>query len=180
MCYYFNVERFDVKATMPTHYQGTPEEVLALDTYIKLTRAAESLDTRLYRRGIVGDLTPSQFNVLECLFHLGPMCQSEISTKLFKSTGNITLVIDNLERRGLVRRERPASDRRRATVSLTEAGRDLIGAIFPNQVSAIVEEMSILTPAEQETLGRLCRRLGTRRRNNGIEAASPRSSAREG
>ncbi len=154
---------------MPTHYQGTPEEVLALDTYIKLTRAAESLDARLYRRGIVGELTPSQFNVLECLFHLGPMCQSEISAKLLKSTGNVTLVIDNLEKRGLVRRERPASDRRRATVSLTEVGRELIGAIFPNQVSAIVEEMSILTPVEQEMLGRLCRRLGTRRHNSGAD-----------
>ena len=148
---------------MPTHYQGTPEEVLALDTYIKLTRAAESLDARLFRRGVGNDLTPSQFNVLEALYHLGPLCQTEISGKLLKSTGNTTLVIDNLERRGLVRRERAASDRRRATVSLTEAGREVIGHIFPGHVRAIVGEMSILTPEEQETLGRLCRKLGKQR-----------------
>ena len=151
---------------MPTHYQGSPEEVLALDTYIKLTRAADSLGARLYRRGIVGDLTPSQFNVLECLFHLGPLCQSEISTKLLKSTGNVTLVTDNLEKLGLVRRERDASDRRRATVSLTDRGRELIGSIFPNQVSAIVDELRILTSEEQESLGRLCRKLGTGRNHS--------------
>ena len=34
---------------MPTHYQGTPEEILALDTWIKLTRAADSFGARFGR-----------------------------------------------------------------------------------------------------------------------------------
>jgi MarR family 2-MHQ and catechol resistance regulon transcriptional repressor len=149
---------------MPTHYKGTAQEVLALNTFIKLTRAADSLGTRLFRRGTRGDLTTSQFGVLESLYHLGPMSQSEIGTKLLKSSGNITLVIDNLEKRGLVRRERDTDDRRVVTVSLTQAGRELIRRIFPGHVASIVEEMSVLTPEEQETLGRLCRKLGKQER----------------
>ncbi len=145
---------------MPTHYQGTPQEQLALNTFIKLTRAVESLMARLQHRGTMGGLTISQFGTLESLYHLGPMCPGELSTKLLKSGGNITLVIDNLEKQGLVSRERDAHDRRMVTVSLTEAGRDLISRLLPNHITAIVEELSCLTPAEQETLGQISRKLG--------------------
>jgi len=145
---------------MPTHYQGTPEEILALNAFIKLTRAADSLMARLAQRGTLCDLTPSQFGVLESLYHLGPMCQGEVSAKILRSTGNMTLVLDNLEKRGLVRRERNLDDRRMVTISLTEAGREVISRILPRQIAAIVEEMSVLTPEEQATLGRVCRKLG--------------------
>ena len=145
---------------MPTHYRGTPEEILALNTFIKLTRAADSLLARLAQRGTLCELTSSQFGVLESLYHLGPMCQGELSAKILRSTGNMTLVLDNLEKRGWVRRERDADDRRMVNISLTEAGREVISRILPRQIAAIVEEMSVLTPEEQATLGRVCRKLG--------------------
>jgi len=91
---------------MPTHYRGTTEEVLALNTFIKLQRATNSLEARLAHRRTLIDITGTQFGVLETLYHLGPLCQGEISSKLLKSGGNITLVVDNLEKRGLVQRER--------------------------------------------------------------------------
>jgi len=145
---------------MPTNYFGTPKETLALNTFIKLTRAAESVSARLSQRGSLGDLTSSQVGALEALYHLGPMCQTDLGSKLLKSSGNITLVVDNLEKRGLVRRVRSLEDRRFIQVSLTEPGKELIARIFPLQLAAIVEEMSVLDPQEQETLGSLCRKLG--------------------
>lgn len=145
---------------MPTHYQGTDQEILALDTFIKLHRASDALMARLNQRGTMAPLTFSQFAVLECLYHLGPLCPGDISAKLLKSGGNITLVIDNLEKQGLVQRQRDAGDRRMIIVSITPAGRDLITKILPAHVAAIVEEFSCLTPAEQKTLGELCRKLG--------------------
>jgi MarR family 2-MHQ and catechol resistance regulon transcriptional repressor len=147
---------------MPTHYQGTAQEILALNTFIKLTRATDSLLARLSRRGTLGQLTLRQLGVLESLYHLGPMRQGQISAKLLKSGGNITLVVDNLEKRGLVQRQRDAEDRRAVVVSLTAAGQELIGGIFPAHVADIVAEMSALTAEEQQTLGRLCRKLGKR------------------
>lgn len=146
---------------MPTHFKGTQQEVTALNTFIKLTRASDSLLARLSQRGTQGDLTPSQFAVLEVLYHLGPMCQSEIGNKLLKSSGNITLVIDNLEKRSLVRRERDLKDRRMVQVLLTDSGRALISQLFPGHLAAIVDELSVLAPEEQEMLGRLCRKLGS-------------------
>jgi MarR family 2-MHQ and catechol resistance regulon transcriptional repressor len=147
---------------MPTHYQGTPEQELALNTFIKLTRAAESLLTRLGHCGSLRGLTTSQFGVLEALYHLGTLSQSELGQKLLRSGGNITLVIDNLEKQGLVQRQRDARDRRLVNVSLTPAGEALISQVFPEHLNAILSEMSVLSAEEQEQLGRLCRKLGKR------------------
>jgi MarR family 2-MHQ and catechol resistance regulon transcriptional repressor len=145
---------------MTTHHRGTPEEVQALDSYIKLLRAAGSTSSRLQRLMAKHRLSESQFGVLEALFHLGPLSQADLCRKILKTSGNITLVIDNLEKRALARRERNPSDRRSVNVHLTEKGRRLIGEIFPCHVAAIVREMSVLTAAEQKELGRLCKKLG--------------------
>lgn len=148
---------------MPTHYKGTTKEELALNTYIKLTRATESLVSRLYQGGKFGGLTPSQFGTLEVLYHLGPMCQSEIGEKILKSNGNMTLVIDNLEKRKLVRRQRDTDDRRQVFVHLTNKGKKLIGEIFPQHVADIVGQFESLSHAEQKTLNELLRKLGLAR-----------------
>jgi MarR family 2-MHQ and catechol resistance regulon transcriptional repressor len=140
--------------------RGSRAEVKALDSFVKLIRAADSVSARIHRHLSGEGLSISQFGVLEALYHVGPLSQAEIAKKVLKSTGNITMVIDNLEKRGLVGRQRRESDRRYYTVQLTGAGRKLIGSIFPRHAARIVEEMSVLSSVEQESLGHLCRRLG--------------------
>jgi MarR family 2-MHQ and catechol resistance regulon transcriptional repressor len=147
---------------MPTHFTGSRAEMRALNTFIKLTRCTNSLLARLAERNTVGDLTYSQFAVLEALYHLGPMTQGEISQKVLKSGSNMTTVIDNLERDVLVRRERDANDRRVIHVHLTEAGSKKVNVVLPGHVAALVEEFSVLSSSEQEMLGALCKKLGTR------------------
>lgn len=146
---------------MPTHYPGTPTEIRTLDTFIKLTRCTNSVLARLSERNTLDDLTPSQFAVLEALYHLGSLTQGEVSAKVLKSGSNMTTVIDNLERDGLVRRERDANDRRVIHIHLTEAGTGKLEAVLPGHIAALVEEFSVLTASEQETLGQLCKKLGT-------------------
>lgn len=145
---------------MTTHFEGTKEEVLALDTFIKLSRANSAFEARMLAHDVLEDLTLSQFGVLEALYHLGTMCQGVLSQKLLKSTGNMTLVLDNLEKRGLVRRVRSLTDRRMVSIELTDSGKALIARIMPLQAQAIAKEMGVLTPEEQADLGRLCRKLG--------------------
>ena len=146
---------------MPTHHKGTPQETLALSTYIKLMRAGEALGTRLKACHAVGDLTFSQFAALEALYHLGPLRPNEISAKTLRSPGNITLVIDNLEKAGLVTRARAPDDRRALVVTLTPKGKKRIAGILPGHLAAIVAQMCVLTPDEQRQLGELCKKLGT-------------------
>jgi len=150
---------------MPTHYAGSSAETRTLDTFIKLTRCTNSLLARLAERNSIGELTYSQFAVLEALYHIGPMSAGEVSQKILKSGGNLTLVIDNLERDGLVRRERDGKDRRVIHVHLTEAGKGKVEAVLPGHVAALVDEFKVLSAGEQKTLGELCRKLGRGRRS---------------
>jgi MarR family transcriptional regulator, 2-MHQ and catechol-resistance regulon repressor len=143
-----------------THYKGTKDEVRALGTFVKLVRASESISARIHRHLADAGLTISQFGVLEAIYHLGPLSQSEIAKKVLKSTGNITLVIDNLEKRDLAKRERQEEDRRYYAVRLTTKGRKLISSIFPRHAAKILEEMRALSSTEQRALGNLCRKLG--------------------
>ena len=149
---------------MPTHFTGTRAEKRALNTFIKLSRCTDSVMARLAERNTIGDLTFSQFAVLEALYHLGPMMAGEVSQKILKSGSNLTTVIDNLERDGLVRRERDTKDRRVIHVHLTEAGSNKLEAVFPGHVEALVDEFSVLSAKEQETLGELCKKLGRGRK----------------
>jgi MarR family 2-MHQ and catechol resistance regulon transcriptional repressor len=79
-------------------------------------------------------------------------------------------VIDNLERAGLVRRERDVKDRRVIHVHLTEAGSEKIEAVFPGHVAALVEEFSVLSAGEQQTLGELCKKLGKGRESESCQS----------
>ena len=90
---------------------------------------------------------------------------SQLADKHLKSRNNFTVVVDNLEKQGLVRRERSGEDRRAVWVHLTEAGRERIEQVFPLHVRAVVEDMCVLTPKEQEQLGALLRRLGKQEKN---------------
>ncbi|MDJ0624604.1 MAG: MarR family transcriptional regulator [Desulfocapsaceae bacterium] len=133
-------------------------EKLALATFTKLIRAAETISSCVHQHLSKQGLTVSQFGVLEALYHLGPMCQRDIGAKILKTTGNITQVIDNLEKRELVERRRNDEDRRYYAIHLTPAGRQCIAAVFPKHARKITEAMAILNPDEQQLLGSLCRK----------------------
>jgi MarR family 2-MHQ and catechol resistance regulon transcriptional repressor len=145
---------------MPSHYQGQRDTLRALNAYINLARASDSLLGRMSAGLERNGLTMGQFGVLETLLHLGPMCQRGLGEKLLRSGGNITLVVDNLEKHGWVRRERQRGDRRMIMIHLTLEGRKLIEGVFPEHARAIKKEMSVLKPQELESLRRLCRKLG--------------------
>jgi MarR family 2-MHQ and catechol resistance regulon transcriptional repressor len=145
---------------MPSHFQGTPREVLALTTYIKLMRAAGAVTGRLRPRISAAGVTEPQFGVLESLYHLGALHQRDLAERILTTGGNITVVVRNLERLGLVRRSRDPGDGRFRLVELTAKGAALIRRIFPGHAAAVARELSVLSAAEQRNLGRLCVRVG--------------------
>ena len=135
-------------------------DVTALGTFVKLMRASESVAADVHRKLSAKGLSVSQFGILEALYHLGPMCQKDLAGKILKSAGNITMVIDNLEKQDLVSRRRSKEDRRHLVVSLTEKGEKFIAAIFPAHADRIRKRMSVLTTGEQQILSSLLRKLG--------------------
>jgi MarR family 2-MHQ and catechol resistance regulon transcriptional repressor len=132
----------------------------ALGLWVKLSRAHATFD-RIAKRDIARyGLTEPQFGVLECLGHCGPLKQCDLSRKMLVTGGNTSLVIDNLEKGGLVRRERNPDDRRTVSVHLTPKGKKLFQEIFPQHAAAITAAAGALTPGEQKELSRLLRKLG--------------------
>ncbi|HVO72775.1 MAG TPA: MarR family transcriptional regulator [Ignavibacteriaceae bacterium] len=153
-----------MKLIMGTHYKGNKKEINALNTYIKLIRAAESVRTRINELIIKKGLTESQFNALDALYHLGSLNQKELGDKLFRTGGNITLVIDNLEKQKLVKRER-GEDRRCFTLHMTNKGMSLFESIFPEELKLIIEETNLLNEKEQAQLQKFCKILGLKKRD---------------
>jgi MarR family transcriptional regulator, 2-MHQ and catechol-resistance regulon repressor len=83
---------------MGTHYKGSLKEINTLNSYIKLLRAFGSISSMIYTKLAKEGLTESQFHLLNALYHLGPMNQNELGKKIFRSQGNITMVVNNLDK----------------------------------------------------------------------------------
>lgn len=149
---------------MPTHYSGDETIRRALDAYIKLSRARKVMGNKTSQLLAEYGLTESQFGTLEALYFLGPMCQKEIGEKLLVTGGNMTMVIKNLEKRGVVTRQQDQDDRRQFIVSLTPKGQQLVTEIFPRHAQNIADLMGVLNAAEQHQLGSLCKMLGLQTR----------------
>jgi MarR family 2-MHQ and catechol resistance regulon transcriptional repressor len=145
---------------MATRYRGDIKEVASLDVYIKLMRASTSVLNQVMPRLQKAGLTFSQFGVLEALFHLGPLCQKELGDKLLQSGGNITMVVNNLERQGLVVRLRDEVDKRYMVVHLTWRGTQRIQELFPLHLQDLVQCFEVLSPKELEILNDLLRKIG--------------------
>lgn len=145
---------------MPSSQPGRAQERLALGTYVKLMRAANSARSFASRSLGGAGMTLTQFAVLEALYHLGPMSLSDIAQKVLTTGGNLTMVVGNLEKQGLGKRQQCPEDRRMLIVVLTAKGKSLIRKVFPRHAAAIAEFLGVLSPEEQADLGELCRKLG--------------------
>lgn len=138
----------------------TPRTAAAVRAYVKLMRASRAITARVEGRLTAAGITTTQLGVLEALLHLGPQTQRTLTDKVLTSPGNMTDLIDKLERRGFVSRCRVESDRRNVEVGLTDAGRAFIETLFPLHAGDIGEAMKGLTDAEIAILDGLLRRLG--------------------
>lgn len=145
---------------MGSKYISSKKEIQALNTYIKLIRSAESLNSKINLELSELGLTESQFGVLDVLFHLGPLKQKDIGKKILKSGGNITMVIDNLEKQDLVKRKRGEKDRRHFIIHLTKSGKKKISEVLPQVLKIIKKHFEILDLEEQKELGSLCKIIG--------------------
>jgi MarR family 2-MHQ and catechol resistance regulon transcriptional repressor len=146
---------------MRKKFKGNAVERRALSAYVKLARAANTA-LAYARVGLEeAGLSLGQFAVLEALYHLGSLHLGDLARRILTSSGNLTLVVDNLEKRGLVKRRQQGRDKRFVMATITPSGRRLIARIFPEHVRQITAVMGRLSSEDQEQLGALCRKLGT-------------------
>jgi len=105
-------------------------------------------------------LGTSDFRVLEVLLHKGPLLVNTIGPKVHLTPGSISVAIDRLEDKGMVRRRSLADDRRIRQVELTAKGRESISRSFRKHADTMESAMSELSAAERATLLELLKKLG--------------------
>jgi MarR family 2-MHQ and catechol resistance regulon transcriptional repressor len=146
---------------MKTTKQYGKKVDLALSMWVKLTRAHDTFSHLTAADIRSFGLTPAQFGVIECLGHLDTMLIGDLTKKHLVSGGNMTVVVDNLEKDGLVERSVNVEDHRAFYVKLTPKGKRLFDKIFSKHAQFIVKLASVLSESEQAELGLLLKKLGT-------------------
>ena len=108
------------------------------------------------------ELTLTEFEILEALYHKGPLLLGDVQRKILLSSGGVTYAIDRLADKGLVERRECATDRRARYAALTPKGEAVVAKIFPAIAAHIEETMSVLNGREQDEaidlLLKLCHR----------------------
>lgn len=104
-------------------------------------------------------LTLPQFGVLEVLYHKGDLRVCEIIEKTLSTSGNMTVIIKNLELEGFVHRVCDPEDKRAYRIGLEPKGRVLMEEIFPEHVKEIEQWADVLALDEKEVLLRLLKKL---------------------
>lgn len=95
-------------------------------------------------------LTPFHWLVLCCLWQEDGLPTSSIGDKLQQVGGTLTGVLDRMEERGLVYRERDSRDRRIWRIWLTQAGRELQDILPPIALEIREEAMQGISPADRQ------------------------------
>jgi len=131
----------------------------ALSVWVRLMKA-HNLLLREARRSVGRDMTLPQFDVMAHLARRPEgMTAGELSRLLLVSAGNLTGIVDRLEREGLAKREAHESDRRATRIRLTPWGRRRIGRLVPRHAHDIEQLLAPLSASElsglRDLLGRL-------------------------
>lgn len=142
----------------PKPYEGDAAATLRL--WVVLSRAYHSLAEHARRDQESSGLGPTEFAVLEILYHKGRLSIGEVGARVLLTSGSMTYVIDKLERRGLLERSACDTDRRVCYVALTPEGEELMAEIFPRHIATLLEATAGLTTEEKGIAAALLKRLG--------------------
>lgn len=133
---------------------------------VVMRKAFRTIDAKVSETFKQDDLTPTQFSVLDVLYSKGPMKIAELIDSILATSGNMTVVIRNMEKKGWIARHTFPSDKRACLLTLTDAGRQVIEHALPLHIEKIEETFSVLTEDEQEELIRLLKKFKPREQNN--------------
>ncbi|MDF2684646.1 MAG: mhqR 2 [Brevibacillus sp.] len=143
---------------------GHPDE-LSLKLFVILSRAYRSISDFVTDDMKRYGLNPSEFMVLELLYHKGEQPIQHIGKKVLLASGSMTYVIDKLESKQLLERKSSQEDRRVIYASITKAGKQLMDEIFPQHRTAIEKLFKGLTAEQKDTMIQLLKETGLKAAN---------------
>ncbi|MEH7082408.1 MarR family transcriptional regulator [Neobacillus drentensis] len=132
----------------------------SLKLFIVLSRAYKAINEHVNKVIQANGLNPTEFAVLELLYHKGDQPMQQIGGKILLASGSITYVVDKLEQKGMLRRIACPKDRRVTYAQITEDGKKFIQDIFPEHAEQINNLMSSLSEPEKLEAIELLKKLG--------------------
>ncbi len=136
-----------------------PVNELNLHLIIGLYRSYARLNRNTQRLLSQYNLTLAQFGVLEVLYHLGPMKIGDVIAKTLSTSGNMTVVIKNLEKENWIRRMVAPTDGRVSVIQLTTQGEQLIATVFPHHLNELDKMLGKLNLADKKQMIQLMKKL---------------------
>ncbi|WP_210468175.1 MarR family winged helix-turn-helix transcriptional regulator [Sporosarcina sp. 6E9] len=135
------------------------EELKAVTVILRTSQAIQEVirkDVAKY------GLNPTEFSVLELLYHKGDQPTQMIGKKVLLTSGSITYVVDKLVNKNYVIRKACPKDRRVTHAGLTESGKELMDEIFPKHKIIMEEVFDQLEADELIETVELLKRIGYR------------------
>ena len=131
------------------------DTLLDLKTIIvlhKAERTIRNLEAQIFKKH---NLTPTQFSVLETLYSKGELRIQDLIDSMLATSGNMTVVIKNMERDGWISRSFDPNDRRSFLIQLTDQGQKKIEAVLPEHIANIRHMTAFLSQNDKEDLVRI-------------------------
>jgi MarR family 2-MHQ and catechol resistance regulon transcriptional repressor len=132
----------------------------ALKLFIVLSRAHKVIHECSNQFFQENGLNPTEFAVLELLYHKGKQPLQKIGNKILLASGSITYVVDKLEDRGYITRVSSPTDRRVTFAEITDEGNSFMDELFPRHEAQLVELMGALSEEEKDQVIELLKKLG--------------------
>ena len=132
----------------------------SLKLYIVLSRANKAINEVTNQFFQQQGLNPTEFAVLELLYHKGRQPLQQIGNKILLASGSITYVIDKLEKRGYLQRVSCPEDRRVTYADITDKGTEFMKQLFPEHEQNLHDLLSVLTNEEKDEAIILLKKLG--------------------
>jgi DNA-binding MarR family transcriptional regulator len=121
--------------------------------WVAVARACHALERTLAVKLAPLDLKPAQLDVLMNLYRHPGMSQHDLARRLLVGRSNITMLLPQLEARGLLRREGDEKDKRVLRLTLTKAGETLLMRALKVHMALIETAMSQSTPDQCDLIG---------------------------
>lgn len=125
---------------------------------IILQKAVKSINNKIGKDFREKGITVSQFSVLDALYTKGEMRVCELIEKALSTSGNITVVIKNMEQKGWLYKKTCPTDKRAFLVGLIYEGKKLFETLLPEHRNEIKNTYSILSSEEKQELIRILRK----------------------
>ena len=131
----------------------------SMQTWMQIVRAFTKIRTKELKYINACGLSMNQFEVLEVLYHRGDLAVGAITKLIMSTPGNVTVVVKNLTRDGLVQTMPSSEDSRVRIVSITESGKAIIAGMFTQHSANLKSYFDVLSDEEMVIVYDLLRKL---------------------